>query len=315
MRVLAIDIGGTKVSIALIDFKAETPDFIVVYSKLTSELGLLGGKPMAQGIIRWLNEASETIIRDHGIPESIGVGFGGQFDSETQRCVSSLHITGWEGFDITELLSQSSGLSHLPIVGVNDAKAAAFAEASTYARLRMLGSEPQIFLYVTLSTGIGGAFAVIEPASGRVEVMRGAQSLAGEVGHLQVASPRQHIPEQTCACGGIACLERLCSGLWINRRTGIPAPEYLDDQGNFLDWVEDLASGLWSAVTMLDPVAICIGGGMISMGERLKQALTESMARRSTQWGRKPPEVFLSQLGGRNVLLGAALLAREVGNR
>jgi len=314
VRTLAIDIGGTKVSLAIVDFTADVPEFVAGQTVLTSELSLPSALPKAQDLIRWINTESMSLVRDNGSVDSIGVGFGGQFDSGAQRALTSLHVTGWDGYDIAELFSTESMLRKIPIVGVNDAKAAALAEASTYASSLVPESKQEVFLYMTLSTGIGGAIALLQPMTGRVEIVNGAQSLAGELGHLQVPEPRQLVPDQICACGGTHCLERVCSGFWIQRRTGNSASDHLADESNFSDWIADLTSGLWSAITLLDPTVICIGGGMSAIGKRLEQALKESIAQRCTVWGRKPPEVILAYWGSRSVLLGAALLAREVGN-
>lgn len=311
MRALAIDIGGTKVSLALIDLSSDAPNFMAVQSIQTSDLVRVGGKPTAGDIVHWVNETSESITRDHGMVEAIGVGFGGQFSRQRQRCLTSLHVSGWDNFALADLFPQGSPLHGLPILGDNDANVAARAEASGSSTAATGAST--VFLYLTVSTGIGGAIALVHPETAHVEIVTGYQSLAGELGHLQVPSPRQSIPQLTCACGGTACLERVCSGLWIEQRTGTPASTYLANDGNFADWIADFTTGLWSAVTLLDPAVICIGGGMSAMGERLTQALTVSLGQRCSDWGRKPPEITLAKWGSRSVLLGAALLAREVG--
>jgi len=313
VHTLAIDIGGTKVSVARIDFLEDSPHVVEVLSEKTQDLCQLNAMPTAADIVAWVNQAAEQLIRTHGDVGAIGVGFGGQFDSQEQLCIKSLHIEGWDNFPLNDLFPSQSRLSTVPIVGRNDAKAAAVAEATAYMQSGTLRRSAEFFAYITMSTGIGAAFAVLPPGGAAVEVWDGENSLAGEFGHLQIPRPAQIYSDQLCACGGTACLERLCSGLWIQQRTGLSAHAYLSDEANFNNWIADFTAGIWSAITVLDPSVICIGGGMSAMGGRLTDALTQSLGRYCSVWGRKPPEVTLAHWGGRSVLLGAALLARETG--
>ena len=313
MHTLAIDIGGTKVSVARIDFLEDSPHVVEVLSEKTQDLCQLNAMPTAADIVAWVNQAAEQLIRTHGDVGAIGVGFGGQFDSQEQLCIKSLHIEGWDNFPLNDLFPSQSRLSTVPIVGRNDAKAAAVAEATAYMQSGTLRRSAEFFAYITMSTGIGAAFAVLPPGGAAVEVWDGENSLAGEFGHLQVPRPAQIYSDELCACGGTACLERLCSGLWIQQRTGLSAHEYLSDEANLNNWIADFTAGMWSAITVLDPTVICIGGGMSAMGDRLTNGIKQSFGQYCSAWGRKPPEVILAHWGGRSVLLGAALLAREAG--
>ena len=216
------------------------------------------------------------------------MGFGGQFDSQTQRCLKSLHIDGWEDVAIGDFFSAHSSLNGVPIAGINDAKAGALAEATAYARARTPQRSNEIFAYVTVSTGIGGALALLAPGNNGVAIMSGQQSLTGEFGHLQVPHPQQSHKVNKCSCDGTACLERVCSGLWIEQRTGLSAQEYLNDEMNFAAWMADFTAGIWPAVTELDPAVICIGGGMSAMGNRLTSALTQSLGSGAAHGGANP---------------------------
>ena len=333
MRTLAIDIGGSKVSLAIVDFLKDvsgglSPEFVVERTTLTRDLVAGGVTPSAEDIIKWIRQSGETMLSEFIEPvDSIGVGFGGQFDTQSQMCRKSLHTEGWEGFRLADLFTVDSHGLGVRISGINDAQAAALAEARFYQKSVEFPHE--IMLYITLSTGIGGAIAFLESAQlthaltpkglspkglTTKALIPGVQSLAGEVGHLQIPGQKQQFPSEMCSCGGTNCLERACSGRWIEQRTGRPASEYLAEENNFNDWIADLCQGLWQAITLLDPAVVCLGGGMTAgpeQGERVRAALAESIAERSKNWGRKPPEITLAAWGGRSVLLGAALLARE----
>jgi predicted NBD/HSP70 family sugar kinase len=95
----------------------------------------------------------------------------------------------------------------------NDANAGAIGEAEYGAGK---GCDP--LFYMTLSTGIGGGIY----HAGRV--WHGANSYAGEIGHLTI---RPDGPE--CLCGARGCFERMCCGLWLARDHGRSARELLED--------------------------------------------------------------------------------------
>ena len=110
----------------------------------------------------------------------------------------------------------------------NDANVGALGEALYGAGI---GADP--LFYMTLSTGIGGGIVT----DGRV--YRGADSYAGEIGHLNVE------PEgPDCLCGSRGCYERMCCGLWLERDYGQPAKELLKDVRFVEKYVVCLARGL-----------------------------------------------------------------------
>ena len=69
------------------------------------------------------------------------------------------------------------------------------------------------FLYLTVSTGFGGAIV----ADGRL--IHGPDGMAGEVGHMQV-----ELDGPLCGCGGVGHVEALCSGRALARDAAAAAP-------------------------------------------------------------------------------------------
>jgi len=114
VRTLAIDIGGSKVSLAIVDFLKDasgglSPEFVVERTTLTRDLVADGVTPSAEDIIKWIRQSGETILSELIEPvDSIGVGFGGQFDTQSQICRQSLHTEGWEGFRLADLFTVDS---------------------------------------------------------------------------------------------------------------------------------------------------------------------------------------------------------------
>ncbi len=221
-----------------------------------------------------------------------GIGFGGPVDFERQRVILSTHVAGWDDFDLPHHLEKLLGL--LPVMD-NDANAGALGEA-----LYGAGRGYRPLFYMTLSTGIGGGIVT----SGG-SVYRGADSYAGEIGHLTI---RPDGPE--CLCGSHGCLERMCCGLWLERDHGRPASELMRDPDFVERYVVDLALGLKAAIMLLNPARIVIGGGISKAGDRLFVPLRQELSRQITAWSRARVDVVPAALGDDSVLYGAMALAQ-----
>jgi glucokinase len=219
-----------------------------------------------------------------------GIGFGGPVDFARQRVALSTHVGGWQDFPLVERIRE---MLEVPVTIDNDANAGALGEA-----LYGAGKDARPLFYMTLSTGIGGGI-VLEDGT----VYRGADSWAGEIGHITL---RPDGPE--CLCGARGCLERMCCGLWLERDHGKPAQELLRDPDFVARYVVDLAQGLKAAIMLLNPARIVIGGGIAKAGEALFGPLRVELGRQMTSWSRARVEVVPAALGDDSVLWGALAL-------
>jgi glucokinase len=279
MSTLAIDVGGTKFSVAVFEGK----QMLERESHSTDrEGGRASMLPKIEAVI-------ETLATRHRF-DCCGIGFGGPVDFKQQRVVLSTHAPGWADFDLPGHLTNLLGF--VPVMD-NDANAGALGEA-LYGAGR--GCRP--LFYLTLSTGIGGGLV------SKDTVYRGADSYAGEIGHLTI---RPGGPE--CLCGSRGCLERMCCGLWLERDHGRPASELMRDAAFVERYVVDLALGLKAAIMLLNPARIVIGGGISKAGDRLFVPLRAELGRQITAWSRARVDVVPAELGDDSVLWGAMALA------
>jgi glucokinase len=279
--ILAIDIGGTKFTIAAFDGSR-----MARRESRATDAG--GGR-------EWMVSQIAAIVsewkRDFTF-ERCGIGFGGPVNFAEQRVVLSTHVGGWRDFDLCGFVRDLTGA---PAVMDNDANAGAIGEAEFGA-----GKGFSPLFYMTLSTGIGGGIY----EDGRV--WRGADSYGGEIGHLTI---RPDGPE--CLCGARGCLERLCCGLWLARDYGKPAKELMQDAAFVERYVKDLALGLKAAIMLLNPQRIVIGGGIAKAGDRLFVPLRTELRRQITSWSGARIDVVPAALGDDSVLYGALSLARR----
>jgi len=202
MSTLAIDIGGTKFSMAV--FEGDS-----MRERASRATDREGGREWMLDQISGIAHAWKA--RYHF--DRCGIGFGGPVEFEKQRIALSTHVGGWSNFDLPQHLEKTLGLA--PVMD-NDANAGALGEA-----LYGAGRGYRPLFYMTLSTGIGGGII----PSGET-IYRGADSYAGELGHIVI---RPDGPE--CLCGWHGCFERICGGLWLERDYGRPAEELLRDPG------------------------------------------------------------------------------------
>jgi glucokinase len=277
MSTLAIDIGGTKFSVALF----ADGRMVRRESRATDR----------EGGPDWMLENIASIAGAWSF-DDCAVGFGGPVDFPAQRVALSTHVGGWNGFDLPGFLRARM---HVPVIMDNDANVGALGEAR-YGVGR--GFDP--LFYMTISTGIGGGII----ASG--DIYRGADSYAGEIGHIGIAPDG---PE--CLCGARGCLERMCSGLWLERDHGSPAIELLKDPAFVEKYVVHLARGLKNCIMLLNPARIVIGGGIGKAGDKLFLPLRAEMRRQITNWSKATIDVVPAALGDDSVLWGAFALVGQ----
>ncbi len=278
--ILAIDIGGTKFSMAVFD-----GDRMV--RRETRATDAAGGREWMTGqlremIPRWRQEFRFT---------RCGIGFGGPVNYAAQRVVLSTHVGGWRDFDLCGFVGDLAGV---PVTMDNDANVGALGEAEFGA-----GAGCSPLFYMTLSTGIGGGIY------DRGEIWHGADSYGGEIGHLTI---RPDGP--VCLCGARGCFERMCCGLWLQRDYGRSAKELLEDPEFIEHYVIDLALGLKAAIMLLNPARIIIGGGISKAGDKLFVPLRAELRRQVTNWSAARVDVVPAGLVDDSVLYGCVRLCR-----
>jgi glucokinase len=280
VKTLAIDIGGTKFTVAAFE-----GDRIVRRESRSTD---------REGGREWLLGRLAPLIRDWHAElrfDCCGIGFGGPVIWEKQVVAVSTHVGGWSDFDLPGYVRSLTGA--IPVAMDNDANAGALGE---YLHGAGRGCSP--LFYMTVSTGIGGGI-VLEG-----EIVRGADSWAGEIGHVNVE------PEgPACLCGSNGCLERMCCGLWLERDYGATAEELMKRPDFVRRYVVDMARGLKACIMLLNPARIVIGGGIAKAGDALFGPLRRELAVQMPPWSRARVDVRPALLGDDSVLYGALGLA------
>jgi glucokinase len=166
------------------------------------------------------------------------------------------------------------------------------------------------FVYVTISTGIGGALV----SGGRM--LRGVTNTAGEIGHFAVAleGPR-------CGCGSYGCVESLAAGRFLAEAYGVDdaARVYAgaaagDPAAAAIVARAEAALGnlAISLVNGLNPALIVVGGSVAEHepGHTL-EPMRRAIATRAFRVAADAVRVVPAALGRDVGMLGAVISVRE----
>jgi predicted NBD/HSP70 family sugar kinase len=235
---------------------------------------------------------------------AIGIGVPGLIDG-SGRLLFGPNLR-WRDVPLAE---QAAAILPAPVLVENDTNAAAIAE-------REFGSCTGVedFVYVSGHSGVGGAVF----AAGKLH--RGAQGLAGEIGHVQVVPGGR-----ACACGGHGCLEAYASITAllailaeraapaadladVARRAGAGEPVVLALLAETGGLVGRVVAGL---VNVLNPSHIVLGGNLAIVAPWMLDSLRAALSAAALEHLAASLVIELSPLGADAVLMGGIALALQ----
>ncbi|MCI0183513.1 Glucokinase [Acidibacillus sp. S0AB] len=203
MRYGLVDIGGTKIQVAVSDgqrilkqITCKTQDLVQQQDNANQADDL-----RAHAIPNYIERTLTSLLHSTHQGEKInlcavGVSVPGPIDHEggIVRYASHLH---WDNYPLADMLSKR--LQGVPVYIEDDANCAGLGEMRFGA-----GQHSEHILYITISTGIGAALILHR------KLYRGHLGAAGEIGHMTI-EPDGHL----CTCGNRGCLETIASGTAI----------------------------------------------------------------------------------------------------
>lgn len=301
-HVIALDVGGTGMKAALV-----AEDGTLLHEARRATGRDRGPEAVVETILDFACELLDLGRARYATAASAaGVAVPGIVDAENGIAVYAANL-GWRDVPMRALLGRRLG--GIPVALGHDVRTGGLAEGRIGA-----GRGADRFLFVPLGTGIAGAIGI----AGRIEA--GAHGYAGEIGHIVV---RPGGP--ACGCGQHGCLETLASASAVSRAwaaaSGDPEADAADcakavasgDARARAVWqtaIGALADGLVTAITLLDPRTLIIGGGLAEAGETLFTPLRTAVEERVTF--QRLPEIVPAALGDTAGCLGAGLLAWDL---
>jgi predicted NBD/HSP70 family sugar kinase len=299
--ILAADVGATHVRLAVTDLAANV---------LASELVDLDIALGPEAVLRWLLDHGRTLLTkaDRSVDDVAGVGIGlpGPVEHATGRPTNPPIMPGWDGFDVPGFVNAEAPDFDCVVTVDNDVNVMALGE-------HFLGFHDVAHLmFVKVATGIGSG--IISDGALR----RGAQGAAGDLGHIHVP----HDVDAVCRCGNVGCLEAVASGAAVAsqlRAAGLEAYASRDVAalvrgGSVLatqlvrEAGRTIGEVLASAVSLLNPSVIVIGGSLSAAGDPLLAGVREVVYRRSLPLATAELRIVPASAGDLSGVVGAAVM-------
>ncbi|MDP2718861.1 MAG: ROK family protein [Dehalococcoidia bacterium] len=318
--ILGIDLGGTKILTALVNPEGEI---------IARDHSITPASQGQEAVIQSILDSTDRVIDEADIANAdisaIGIGAPGLSDPQKGILYTSPNLPGWRDVPLRDIIEKELGA---PTFLINDANAAAFGELKYGA-----GAGSRNFIYITVSTGIGGGIII----DGKI--YSGSRGMAGELGHMTIKDDGP-----LCNCGNTGCWETLASGTALAReaRTSIDgraetsilklaggdigkvnaevihraalqgdslAKELIARAGYYL------GVGLANLINIFNPEKIVIGGGLSNIGDMLLRPAFEEAGKRAFKPAMDSLRFSRAELGKNSGVIGAAAFALQELNK
>ena len=293
MTTLALDIGATKIAVAVLDEDHSISERLQLPSNMLPSI--------------W--QELEPILRRFEV-ERVGIASAGPINL-SRGSISPVNIPQWRDFPIVELVREI--FSKIPVGLLGDGTAVALAENKLGA-----GTGVSNMLGVVVSTGIGGGLVLDGKA------FHGETGNAALFGHHAIGFNSG----TKCDCGRIGCLETFARGpkmveyainqgwtdgadfiaLAQSARDGNPIALDAIDKGSLA-----LAVGITNVLNILDIHTVVIGGGVSFAGPIYWEPFLKHFEDERSHAGYlNEVSVYPAKLQADAGLIGASLFAREL---
>lgn len=313
MYYAAFDIGGTKTIVAVLDQNG-----IIIGSRLFASCVASSETHLNLCVEKFGEILTELHLTVNDM-EGLGISLPGIVDTGRGVLIYAPY-SRWENLPVAEFFRGKLGIRHIECE--NDVNACAVGELKLG-----LGKKYKDFVWMTVSTGVGGAVV----SEGKL--IRGADGYAGEFGHLKVEYDHPHV----CSCGQKGCLEAEGSGTALNRMMAERAESdekfrvlldekglaangggcaALADEGNeaalrIFDRIGTyLGRGISNCINILNPQAVVLGGGVMRSFDRILPSVKRTL-REDSFVRMQNVDIVPTALGYNAALLGAASLVMD----
>ena len=313
---VGIDLGGTKILIALVD--KQTGEILHHVKKKTKK------QKGPENIMKKMIEGIEELLEESRISveeiSSIGVGAAGQIDRKNGIVIGAPNLDCFN-LNIKNILEKHF---NLPVYLGNDVEIAAIGEMKFGS-----GKGCKDFVCIFVGTGVGSC--IVKNGA----IIYGATGTAGEIGHIIV-----DLNGRQCACGAHGCLEayasrsaietRIEGALKKGRKSCIQ--DYLEPGKSITSSMiqksieredelvlqcvteasEYLSGGIASIINFINPELVILGGGLIEAVDYFYQKTIKKARSKSLPVPAEKIKFTKAMLGDYSGVTGAAFLEERV---
>jgi len=313
-----VDIGGTKLSIALVTTTGRIVDKYYDCNHVEkSECGLVDQVKTNINLLLSKNNLKESDLL------GIGIGCAGHIRFKDGIIITTSNLKGYKCYPLRDAIQ--TGFK-IPVILDNDANAQAFGEFRFGA-----GKGYNDMVFLTISTGIGAGIIINK------NLYRGFTGTAGEFGHT-IVEPESDL---TCTCGNKGCLMAVACGMALPHlfqkkikagmvtRLHLPSDfDYSKIDGKLLKQgldIDDpvskeiildsgryLGIALYNIFQALNPPLIVLGGGLLSWGDFYLGHIKKTFYELARDMMHDPVEIKTTEIGPDAGVIGAASLSLEL---
>jgi allose kinase len=242
--VLGMDIGGTNLRSAFVDAGYNVKDFNI---GKTAEI-LFGANVPDK-----LAEYTANLLKTREIPPlAITIGLPSTVDRANRIVYSTPNIKGLDNVDIATCIER---ICNIPVFVIRDVCLLLLYDIYDN-NLKKDG----FILGFYIGTGFGNAISL------NGNIVAGRHGVAGELGHIPVYGKAD-----PCGCGNLGCIEAYASGKRLAEIRdihfkGMAFDHILENYSGhpvIKEFIDYMAVGIATEITILDPEEIILGGGVI----------------------------------------------------
>lgn len=313
---IGIDLGGTKILIALVD-KISGNVIESVKKKIKKEKG---SKKITKKLFEGVEELLEISTVSLDDISSIGVGASGQIDRKNGVIIGAPNLECFD-FPVGKILKEHF---NVPVFVGNDVEIAAIGEQKFGA-----GKYSDDFVCIFVGTGVGSCIV----KDGRI--IYGNTGTAGEIGHMIV-----DLNGRPCACGAHGCLEAYASRSAVETRIEGALKkgrnscifDYLEENKSITSGMikksierndelvlqcineasEYLSGGIASIINFINPELVILGGGLTDAVEYFYNETVKKAKLKSLPVPAKTIKFKKAELGDYSGVIGAAFLEERI---
>ncbi len=270
--IIAIDIGGTQLRVAVYPQNSTTP----------IKIQRVPSRGLEDGVLDRLTALIDSVWPDEPV-DIICAAVPGPLNPYTGIIIETPNIPAWKNYPLAELLSKKY---NVPAYLGNDANLAVLGEW-----LYGAGKGHHDIVYLTISTGIGGGVICGD------KLIEGFRGMATELGHITV------LPDgPVCSCGvhghleavasGPAIAKYVCEQIAAGRKSSLgcgpltarqisEAAQQGDELAReaFVRAGEFIGQATADFLHMFNPSIVILGGGVSFSGALLLDPIKDSMRR------------------------------------
>ncbi len=308
--ILGVDMGATHVAVVLTDLRGR----VLAAAQRDHPV-----RTDPAGTRAMIAKLCESCLSESGVGRDrllgIGVAVPSPIDPRYPDRLSALAMPLWEGRHGLDELGTQFGV---PVLVDNDANLGALAER-WWGAARGLDD----FAFIKVATGIGSGHFI------GGQIYRGANGVAGEIGHLTIDTHGKQ-----CVCGNRGCLVTYVGSHALIERAKELAPSFPASALNraeptatdienaalagdplavqmMFEVAEYLGIAVAGMLNLMNPAAVIFGGGLARLKEQLLVPLRQTVMGRTFVGAVAASQIKTSELEPRGVALGAATLVLD----